>query len=94
MVMVCGIMPTLVSMGVMLWHDTTPFVMFWLKRDIGSILVSRWKQAMLSRPTSYTHPADLLMTNWATGKSAAIDISVTSSLNTHNLMEVGGYAAL
>ena len=54
MVIVCGIMPSLVSMGVMLWHDTTPFVMFWLKRAIGPILVSRWKQAMLSRPTTVT----------------------------------------
>ena len=63
--MVFGIMPSLVSMGVMLWHDTTPFVMFWLKRAIGPILVSRWKQAMPSQPTIITpmHPADLLLTN-------------------------------
>ena len=46
---------------------------------------------------SHTYPADLLMTNWAAGKTAAIDISVTSLLNTHTLMEAGvsaGYAAL
>ena len=46
---------------------------------------------------SHTHPADLLLINWATGKTAAFDISVTSQLNTHTLMEVGvsaGYAAL
>jgi hypothetical protein len=29
------------------------------------------------------------LTNWATGKTAAFDISVTSSLNTHTLMEAG-----
>ena len=46
---------------------------------------------------SHTHPADLLLTNLAAGKTAAFDISVTSQLNTHTLMEVGvsaGYAAL
>ena len=92
------IMPSLVIVGVMLWHDTTPFTMFWLKHAIGPILVSRWKQAMTSQPTIVTpSPADLLLTNWATGKTAAFDISVTSPLNTHTLMEVGvsaGYAAL
>ena len=46
---------------------------------------------------SHTHPADLLLTNWATIKTAAFDISVISLLSTHTLMEVGvsvGYAAL
>ena len=46
---------------------------------------------------SHTHPADLLLTNWTTGKTAAFDISVTSPLNTHTLMEAGvsaGSAAL
>eukprot|EP00731_Ephydatia_muelleri_P019779 Em0012g604a len=46
---------------------------------------------------SHTHPADLLLTNWTTGKTAAFDISVTSRLNTHTLMEAGvsaGSAAL
>ena len=37
---------------------------------------------------SNTHPADLLLTNWATGKTAAFDISVTSPLNTHTVMDV------
>ena len=43
---------------------------------------------------SHTHPADLLLTNWTTGKTAAFDIS---PLNTHTLMEAGvsaGSAAL
>ena len=44
------IMPLLVSVGVMFWHDTTPFVMFWLKHAIGS----SWKQAMTSWPTIAT----------------------------------------
>ena len=46
---------------------------------------------------SHTRPADLLLTNWTTGKTAAFDISVTSPLNTHTLMEAGvsaGSAAL
>ena len=38
---------------------------------------------------SHTHPIDLLLTNWATGKTAAFDIPVTFPLNTHTLMEVG-----
>ena len=43
------------------------------------------------------HPADLLLTSWATGETAAFDTSVTSLLNTHTLMEVevsAGSAAL
>ena len=46
---------------------------------------------------SHNHPADLLLTNWTTGKIAAFDISVTFQLNTHTFMEVGvsaGSAAL
>ena len=46
---------------------------------------------------SHIRPADLLLTNWTTGKTAAFDISVTSLLNTHTLMEAGvsaGSAAL
>ena len=46
---------------------------------------------------SLTCPADLLLTNWTTGKTAAFDISVTSLLNTHTLMKAGvsaGSAAL
>ena len=46
---------------------------------------------------SHTRPADLLLTNWTTGKTAAFDISVTSQLNTYTLMEAGvsaGSAAL
>ena len=46
---------------------------------------------------SHTRLADLLLTNRTTGKIAVFDISVTSQLNTHTLMEVGvsaGYAAL
>ena len=38
---------------------------------------------------NHTHPADLLLTNWTAGKTAAFDISVTSPLNTHTLMEAG-----
>ena len=51
----------------------------------------------LTADHSHTHPADLLLTKWTTGKTAAFDISVTSPLNTHTLMEAGvsaGSAAL
>ena len=43
----------------------------------------------LTADHSHTHPADLLLTNWATGKTAAFDISVTSPLNTLTLLEAG-----
>ena len=43
----------------------------------------------LTADHSHTRPADLLLTNWATGKTAAIDISVTSPLNTLTLLEAG-----
>eukprot|EP00731_Ephydatia_muelleri_P036755 Em0319g3a len=36
-------------MGVMLWHDTTLFGMFWLKHVTGPILASKWKLAMTSQ---------------------------------------------
>ena len=51
----------------------------------------------LTADLSHTSPADLLLTNWTTGKTAAFDISVTSPLNTHTRMEAGvsaGSAAL
>ncbi|KAL5483926.1 hypothetical protein EMCRGX_G020346 [Ephydatia muelleri] len=41
----------------------------------------------LTADHSHTRPADLLLTNWATGKTAAFDISVTSPLNTLTLLE-------
>ena len=47
----------------------------------------------IATPTLLT----FLLTNWATGKTAAFVISVTSLLNTHTLMEAGvsaGSAAL
>ena len=43
----------------------------------------------LTADHSHTRPADLLLTNWATGKTAAFDISVTSPLNTLTLLEAG-----
>ena len=61
------------------WRDVTLFMMYWLKHAIGLILVSWWKLAMPDH--SHTHPADLLLSNWATGKTAAFDTSVTSPLN-------------
>ena len=88
------IMPSLVGVGVMMWHDTIPFVMFWLKHATGPILEAGND---LTADHSHTHPADLLLTNCTTGRTAAFDISVTSSLNTHTLMEAGvsaGSAAL
>ena len=60
------IMPPLVSVVVMRWYDTTPFVMFWLKHATRPILASKWRLAMTSQPiiATCTHPADLLLTNW------------------------------
>ena len=43
----------------------------------------------LTADHSHTRPADLLLTNWATGKTAAFDVSVTSLLNTLTLLEAG-----
>ncbi|KAL5477544.1 hypothetical protein EMCRGX_G024355 [Ephydatia muelleri] len=43
----------------------------------------------LTADHSHTRPADLLLTNWATGKTAAFDISVTSPLNILTLLEAG-----
>ena len=44
------IMPPLVSVAVMWWYDTKPFVMFWLKHATGPILASKWKLAMTPQP--------------------------------------------
>ena len=35
----------------------------------------------------HTHPADVLVPNWVLGKSAAFDLSVTSTLNAHVFQE-------
>ena len=43
----------------------------------------------LTADHSHTRPADLLLTNWTTGKTAAFDTSVTSLHSTHTLMEAG-----
>ena len=73
-------------------------MMFWLKHATGPILASKWNAGNdLTADHSHTCPADLLLTNWTAGKTAAFDISVTSPLNTHTLMEArvsAGLAAL
>ena len=38
-----------------------------------------------------TRPADILITNWDCGTSAAFDITVTSPLNSPNMLEAGMY---
>ena len=38
-----------------------------------------------------TRPADILVTNWDCGTSAAFDITVTSPLNSPNMLEAGMY---
>ena len=40
---------------------------------------------------SRTRPADILVTNWDCGTSAAFDITVASPLNSHNMLEAGMY---
>ena len=69
------IMPPLVSVVVMWWYDTTPFVMLWLKHATGPIQVEAGNDPTADH--SHTHPADLLLTNWTTGKTAAFDIRST-----------------
>ena len=41
--------------------------------------------------SSRTHPADILVTNWDNGISAAFDVTVTSPLNSSTIMEAGMY---
>ena len=43
----------------------------------------------LSRDHSKTHPADILLPNWFLGRTAALDVSITSPLNPVNLLEAG-----
>ena len=38
---------------------------------------------------SHSHPADVLISNWVLGKTAACDLSVTSPLNSKILSEAG-----
>ena len=38
---------------------------------------------------SKTRPADVLIPNWVMGRTAALDVSVTSPLNPQTLLEVG-----
>ena len=40
---------------------------------------------------SRTRPADILVTNWDCGTSAAFDITVTPPLNSHTMLEAGMY---
>ena len=40
---------------------------------------------------SRTRPADILVTNWDCGTSAAFDFAVTSPLNSHTMLEAGMY---
>ena len=43
----------------------------------------------LTKDHSHTRPADILVPNWSLGKPAALDLSVTSLLNSNVLLEVG-----
>ena len=43
----------------------------------------------LSRDHSKTRPADILLPNWFLGRTAALDVSITSPLNPVNLLEAG-----
>ncbi|KAL5517517.1 hypothetical protein EMCRGX_G003075 [Ephydatia muelleri] len=43
----------------------------------------------LSRDHSKTRPADILLPNWFLGRTAALDVSITSPLNPVTLLEVG-----
>ena len=43
----------------------------------------------LSRDPSKTRPADILLPNWFLGRTAALDVSITSPLNSVTLLEAG-----
>ena len=43
----------------------------------------------LSRDHSKTRPADILLPNWFLGRTAALDVSITSPLNPVTLLEAG-----
>ena len=43
----------------------------------------------LSRDHSKTRPADILLPNWVLGRTAALDVSITSLLNPVTLLEAG-----
>ena len=43
----------------------------------------------LSRDHSKTHPADILLPNWVLGRTAALNVSITSPLNPITFLEVG-----
>ena len=43
----------------------------------------------LTRDHSKSRPADILLPNWFLGKTAALDVSITSPLNPLTLLEVG-----
>ena len=44
--------------------------------------------------SSRTHSADILVTNWDNGISAAFDVTVTSPLNSSIIMEAGMYSGV
>ena len=44
-------------------------------------------RALLGQDHSRTHPADILVTNWDCGTSAAFDITVASPLNAIDMLE-------
>ena len=88
------IIPSHVSMGVMLWHDTAPLAETCHQTHLGGQVEA---SNDLKADHSHTHLLTFLLTNWATGKTAAFVISLTSLHNTHTLMEAGvsaGSAAL
>ena len=43
----------------------------------------------LSRDHSKIRPADILLTNWFLGRTAALDVSITSPLNPVTFLEAG-----
>ena len=68
-------------LGVMRWRDNTfrDVLVETCHRAHLGVLVEAGNA--LTTDHSHTHPADLLLSNWATGKTAAFDTSVTSLLN-------------
>ena len=72
--------------------------------SLGDVLYNTFRRAGLSshlevdsgwgQESSRTRPADILVTNWDNGISAAFDVTVTSPLNSSIIMEAGMYSGV
>ena len=52
-------------------------------------LGASWWRPVIGRTNSKTRPADILLPNWVLGRTAALDVSITSPLNPITMLEAG-----